>query len=268
MAASGAASGAEAEKSASGRGVSSIDRAADVMFTLARSGASRGVTDIASQLAMSKAVVHRILTSLRKHGLVVLDAKTKRYHLGPSVLELAAAYRSCLDVRSLALDAMHELVEATQETATLSILADGRRVYIDQLMPNREVRMTVQVGSSFPLHAGASSKAFLAWLPEEERRRILALPLEPLTSSTIVDAEELDRELALVREQGFAVSAEERQPGAASVAAPLLDESLQPAAVLSVCGPLGRFKAETAAAATELVSVTRALSLKLGAPLD
>ena len=254
-------------KSTSGRGVGSIERAVDVMFTLARSGA-RGVTDIASHLGMSKAAVHRILTSLRKSGLVVLDARSKHYSLGPSVLELAASYRSGLDVRSLAIDTMRELVEATQETATLSILVDGRRIYVEQFTPNREVRMTVQVGSSFPLHAGASSKAFLAWLPEDERRRILASPLERLTEATVVEAQELDRELTRVRERGFAVSEEERQPGAASVAAPLLDESLQPVAVLSVCGPLQRFKAETDAAAAELVSATRALSRKLGAVLE
>ncbi len=265
---SAASESAETAKSAPGRGVGSIERAVDVMFTLARSGVPRGVTDIASHLGLSKAAVHRILTSLRKSGLVVLDARSKHYSLGPSVLELAAAYRSGLDVRSLAADTMRELVEATQETATLSILVDGRRIYVEQFTPNREVRMTVQVGSSFPLHAGASSKAFLAWLPEDERRRILASPLERLTEATIVDAEELDRELTQVRERGFAVSEEERQPGAASVAAPLLDESLQPVAVLSVCGPLQRFKAETDAAASELVSATRALSRKLGAALE
>ena len=263
----GSAASETAAKSASGRGVGSIERAVDVMFTLARSGA-RGVTDIASHLGMSKAAVHRILTSLRKSGLVVLDARSKHYSLGPSVLELAASYRSGLDVRSLAIDTMRELVEATQETATLSILVDGRRIYVEQFTPNREVRMTVQVGSSFPLHAGASSKAFLAWLPEDERRRILASPLERLTEATVVDAQELERELTRVRERGFAVSEEERQPGAASVAAPLLDESLQPVAVLSVCGPLQRFKAETDAAAAELVSATRALSRKLGAVLE
>lgn len=262
------ASASASAKSAPGRGVGSIERAVDVMFTLARSGVPRGVTDIASHLGLSKAAVHRILTSLRKSSLVVLDARSKHYSLGPSVLELAAAYRSGLDVRSLAVDTMRELVEATQETATLSILVDGRRIYVEQFTPNREVRMTVQVGSSFPLHAGASSKAFLAWLPEDERRRILASPLERLTEATIVDAAELDRELTQVRERGFAVSEEERQPGAASVAAPLLDESLQPVAVLSVCGPLQRFKAETDAAASELVSATRALSRKLGAALE
>ena len=251
-----------------GRGVASVERAGNVLFYLARAGAPRGVTGIASELGISKAVVHRILTSLLERDLVGMDTNTRLYALGPGVLELAASYRSQLDIRVLVLETMRDLVQTTGETSTLSILHNDRRVYVDQITPNREVRMTVEVGSSFPLHAGASSKAFLAWLPEERRRAHLESPLEPLTEATIVDPRELRRELLRIRQQGFAVSLEERQPGAASVAAPLLDEQLSPVAVLSVCGPLQRFTAEIAGVAAELVRATRALSRKLGATLE
>lgn len=252
----------------SGRGVASVERAGNVLFCLARSGAPRGVTGIASELGISKAVVHRILTSLLQRDLVTMDTSTRLYALGPAVLELAAAYRSQLDIRVLALETMRELVATTGETSTLSILHNDRRVYVDQVTPSREVRMTVEVGASFPLHAGASSKAFLAWFPKERQRAFLASPLEPLTEATITDAAELRRELSRIRQQGFAVSLGERQAGAGSVAAPLLDEHLSPVAVLSVCGPLQRFKAEIAKAAAELVSAARSLSRKLGAPLE
>ena len=251
----------------SGRSVASIERAADVLFSLARAGGPQGVTELAASLGISKAVVHRILTSLRDRDLVSADATTRLYSLGPGVLELAASYRSQLDIRALAVDTMRSLVDATRETATLSIVHGGRRVYVDQLTPDREVKMTVQVGSSFPLHAGASSKAFLAWLGPDERERHLTGELAALTDATIVDADELRRELDRIRQQGFAVSLGERQHGAGSVAAPLLDEHLQPVAVISVCGPLERFRDEVAAVAATLVDATRELSARLGAPV-
>jgi len=256
-----------AEGAPVGRGVASVERASDVLFCFA-ADSPRGVTEIASELGISKAVVHRILTSLVQRDLVALDPATRLYSLGPAVLELAAAYRSQLDVRALALDTMRDLVQTTDETSTLSILHNGRRVYVDQVTPGREVKMTVEIGSSFPLHAGASSKAFLAWLPPDERRRHTEPPLAPLTEATIVSPSELRRELDQIREQGFAVSLGERQPGAGSVAAPVLDDQLRPVAVVSVCGPLQRFKPELAAVAAELIGATRALSRKLGAPLD
>lgn len=250
-----------------GRGVATIERAADVLLLFSRSDGTQGVTEIARELEISKAVVHRILTSLRERGLVTSDAATRRYSLGPAVLLLAAAYRRQLDVRSLALDAMRSLSEASDETATLSVRHLDERIYVDQVTPPREVKMTVQIGASFPLHAGSSSKVFLAWLPKTERDAYLrAHKLVALTDETITDEAELKRELDRIRQQGFAVSLGERQPGAASVAAPILDESGEPVAAISVCGPIERFRSEIAGIAALLVEQTRAISTMLGEP--
>ena len=122
--------------------------------------------------------------------------------------------------------------------------------------------MTVQIGASFPLHAGSSSRAFLAWLPKDERDAYLrSHKLVALT-----DEAELTRELDRIRQQGFAVSLGERQFGAASVAAPILDEHGEPIAAVSVCGPIERFRSEIAGIAAQLVEQTRRISLMLGEP--
>ena len=248
------------------RSVATIERAADVLFLFSRSEGTLGVTEIARELDISKAVVHRILTSLRERDLVSTDRRTRRYSLGPAVLKLAAAYRSQLDIRALALEAMRELSESTKETATMSVRHGVERIYVDQVTPPREVKMTVQVGASFPLHAGSSSKAFLAWLPDDEREEYIAeRSLSALTDETITDPAELRRELDRIRQQGFAVSLGERQFGAGSVAAPILDEAGEPVAVISVCGPVERFRSEIAGVAAQLVEQTRELSSRLGA---
>lgn len=247
------------------RSVAAIERAADVLFLFARAQSSLGVTEISKDLGVSKAVVHRILTSLRERDLLTTDPETRRYMLGPAVLELATAYRDQLDVRSLAIDEMRALSAATNETATLSVRHGDRRVYVAQITPPREVKMTVPIGGSFPLHAGASSKAFLAWLTEGEIGLYLAEnPLDALTESTIVSVDELRAELGRVRRQGFAVSLGERQHDAGSVAAPILDHNAAPVAVISVSGPIERFRDEIAGSAAAVVEVTRALSTKLG----
>jgi DNA-binding IclR family transcriptional regulator len=253
-----------ADDTSAGRGVSSIERAVDVLTSFADAGGPLGVTDLANSLGISKAAVHRTLTSLRDRDLVGVDEGSRQYRLGPGVLKLAAAYREQLDIRTEALAVMRDLVDATNETATFSVRSGSQRVYVDQLTPAREVKMTVQVGASFPLHAGSSSKAFLAWLPEEERDEYLSGDLAALTETTIVDRQELARELGRIRQQGFAVSMGERQHGAASVAAPILDEHGQPIAAISICGPQERFQSEVATAASLLVEATRRLSSLTG----
>lgn len=247
------------------RRVATIERAADVLFLFTGDDrTSLGVTEIANDLGISKAVVHRILTSLRDRDLVVSDPTTRKYSLGPAVLALAASYRDQLDVRPMALEAMERLSAATGETATLSIRNGFHRIYVDQVTPPVEVRMTVQTGRPYPLHAGSSSKAFLAFLGQDDQDEFFAHEsLDSLTAITVTDPAALRRELDQIRQQGFAMSLGERQAGAASVAAPVFDRD-GPVAVISVCGPLERLRDRVAEIAVLVLDETRSLSTRLG----
>lgn len=246
--------------------VAAISRALEVLTLFAESGEpTLGVTEISQRLELSKAVVHRILSSFRAKGFVELDEGTRRYSLGARVLQLGLAYLDGVDVRSIARPALEELVAATDETATLSIRSGDSRVYIDQVTPPRDVKMVVTIGQMAPLHAGSSSKAFLAFLPPEEQAAYLAgHPLDALTELTLTDPAKLRRELAAIRKRGYARSLGERLAGSASVAAPVLGHDGTPVAVMSVCGPLERFREEADDAAKLLLAATTDLSRRMG----
>jgi DNA-binding IclR family transcriptional regulator len=222
------------------------------------------VTEIAQALGLSKAAVHRILASLRSRSFVELDEDTRRYSLGPASFELGLSYLARIDVRSLAAPELAWLSRETQETATLSVLAGEGRIYVDQVTPPREIVMSVPLGQRFPLHAGSSSKALLAFLPNDEVENYLHGQLRQFTETTRTDPDELRRDLAQIRSRGFATSAGERQAGAASVAAPVLDHSGRPVATMSVCGPAERLAAELDHAATLLLEATARVSVRMG----
>lgn len=223
-----------------------------------------GVTEIAAELSLSKAAVHRILTSLRSRGLIELDEDSRRYRLGPASLALGLTYLDRLDVRGIARPELVALSRETQETATLSMRTGSTRVYVDQVTPDREVRMSVTLGVPYPLHAGGSSKAFLAFLHEAEIDRYLAGDLQALTGQTVVDPAALRVELARIRELGYASSYGERKPGAASVAAPVFDHHGEPVAVVSVSGPAERFRDEADRCADLLLRSTARISAQMG----
>jgi len=246
--------------------VATVERAADVLVLFAEADSrTLGVTEIAEKLELSKAAVHRILASLRTRGLIDLDEVTRRYALGVTSMRLGLAYLDRLDLRRLAAPELAHLSRTTSETATLSIRTGLSRVYVDQITPSREVIMSVTLGVPYPLHAGSSSKAFLAFLPQEELDAYFAAaPLTALTERTLVGEEELRKEIAAVRRRGYAKSSGERQPGSASVAAPVLDHHGRAAGVISVCGPLERFRGEAKAAAEALLEATARLSAQLG----
>ena len=249
-----------------GESASGIERALDVLTLFVRTESpTLGVTEIADTLGVSKAVVHRQLAAFRSRGFVELEPVTHRYRLGPEILFLGLSYLDQLDVRSLGHETLTQLVAATDETATMSVRVGWSRVYVDQVTPQREVKMFVQLGRAFPLHAGASSKAMLAFLPQAEREEyLLGHHLNPLTARTITDPDRLRKELQVIADQGFAVSFGERDASAGSVAAPVLGHDGVLAGVISVSGPLERFSAEIDKASTQLLAAAQRLSQRLG----
>ena len=244
--------------------VTAIERAADVLALFAEAGPTLGVTEIARMLELSKTVVHRVLASFRAKGFVDFDEHTRRYSLGPMVLTLGLTYLDRIDVRGLAREAMQRLSDQTNETATLSVRSGWTRVYIDQVTPPRDIKMVVPLGRPFPLHAGGSSKALLAFLTREEQEAYLEMPLARLTPLTVTDPDQLRKDLALVRQRGYAMTMGERQSGAGAVAAPVLGLDGRPVAAMSICGPVERFRDEVDAAVELLLETTRSMSKQMG----
>jgi IclR family acetate operon transcriptional repressor len=245
--------------------VASVERAADILLHFTHTDRpDLGITDIANDLGLSKAAVHRLLASLRTRNLVTLDPNTRRYSLGASSLMLGLSVLNGLDVRRLASSELPLISLDTSETATCSIRSNDVRIYVEQVTPQREVIMSVAIGRPYPLHAGASSKAFLAFMERQEVEHFLSQSLPKLTDSTVTNRRVLTKELKEIRARGWAQSTSERQAGAASVAAPILDHSGHPVAVLSVCGPADRFLPEAEACADRLLLSTRKLSAQLG----
>lgn len=245
--------------------IATLERALDVLQQLATEGEpDHGVSELAHSLGMSKGAVHRVLATFRTRGLVERHDVTQRYSLGPAALRLGVAYRDRADVTRLAGPVLERLSRRTRETATLSVrLGRGHRTYVSQVTPDREVIMSVGEGEANPLHEGASGRAFLAFLSEREREQHLAL-LGLCRSTSEPDLERLRQVLARTRVDGWARSRGERLEGASSVAAPVLDHRGLPVAVVSACGPAGRFDERLHAHVVHLLDATAELSAQFG----
>lgn len=225
-------------------GTEAAARVADVLLLFAGGPQYLGVSAISRELGLSKAVVYRILQSLVSRELLATDAGVSGYRLGPASVALGATALRRFDARTVATPILRRLRDETGETTTLSGLVGDERVYLDQFESPREIKMTVEVGGRFPLHAGSSGKVILAFLPEERREAVLRLPLNPLTDKTIIDKEHLRATLADIAHEGVAVSLGERQFGAGSVAAPLFGPDGEVHGSISICGPQYRFTPE------------------------
>jgi DNA-binding IclR family transcriptional regulator len=248
------------------RSIAAVERAMDVLLLFGRTGRpDLGVTEIATELGLTKAAVHRILTALRSRDLITVDAVTRRYALGHAAIALGRAYLARMDLRARAAPELRRLAQRVGETATLSIRRGDTRLYVDQVVPPHELKVEVSLGIPYPLHAGASSKAILAFLDEAEVDAVIGRHgLEPLTGRTVVDEDRLRKELAAIRKRGHATSQGERQEGTASVAAPVFDHDGRVIAALSVAGPLTRFKGRMAECAPAVAESAARISAQLG----
>jgi DNA-binding IclR family transcriptional regulator len=249
----------------SGTGTEAADRVADVLLLFTDGPSTLGVTRIARELGLSKAVVHRILQSLTARGMIAYEPSSREYRLGPAIAALGARALRESDLRSAALEVLRGLRDATGETATLTSPVPNGRVYLDQFEGVHEIKMTVELGRRFPLHAGSSGKCMLAFLPAEERDRVLAGRLDALTPDTVVDPDALRAELAEISARGYAVSAGERQADAASVAAPLFGLSGEVIGAISACGPRYRVTTDFAERiAPQITAAAAEISQRMG----
>lgn len=228
-------------------GTESASRVAAVLYLFTVGPASLGVSEASRELGLSKAVVHRIFQSLTARGFLLLDESTRTYRLGPASAALGARALRDLDMRSAARPVLEHLRDRTGETTTLSELVGESRVYLDQFESRQTIKMVVELGRAYPLHAGGSGKAILAFLPADVRNRVLTGRLEQLTAATITDSQRLSEDLMEFAARGYAVSLGERQHDAGSVAAPIFDSDQQVIGAISVCGPVSRFDPDSIA---------------------
>jgi len=202
------------------------------------------VSDLSKELQLSKSTVHRLLKSLEMSGMVMQDPLTRRYYLGPLILELAAQPGIAHHGLTLcAFSEMKRLRDLCRETVLLHIRCGVERLCLDELQSLEQIKYTGGKGVSTPIYTGSAGKVLLSKLPDAELHVILEnLTLVLLTPSTVKDKETLLTEVMKAREQGYAMSFGERTPGSASISVPV-SNYICPVA-LSVLGPDNRFSSK------------------------
>ncbi len=169
------------------------------------------------------------------------DAVSNLYRPGPGLFELAHQGLEQIELRYLAAPELDALCHQTNETVHLAVLDKGEVVYLEKRESNHTIRMYSAVGRRAPVHCTGLGKAMLAFLPQSEQEVILcSRELRRYTPRTLTDREALTRELASIRERGYAMDLEEHEEDICCVAAPVLDHCGRVVAAMSVTMPAFR----------------------------
>jgi DNA-binding IclR family transcriptional regulator len=202
-----------------------LDRAVAVLNAVERGARTLGA--IRSETALTRSTAHRLVASLEEHGLLFRVGGVG-YALGPRLLGLASAAMRELPLRELARPALERLARSTGESAQLFVRDGDRRICVDTVESDQELRTIVDVGASLPLTRGSAGKVFLAWGPPPDEERI---------------DDRLAQQIATTSRRGWADSVGEREAGVASVSAPIFGPAGDLLAAISVSGPASRLGA-------------------------
>lgn len=221
-------------------GVGVIDKSVALLDALATSPCS--LNELVAATGLPRPTAHRLALALEHHGLVARDADG-RFILGPRIGEWSEP-GSLLGVDAV----VRHLRDQTQESAQVYRRSGDVRLCIAAAEPHSGLRDTVPIGARLTMQAGSAAQVLVAWLPAAERRALL------------VGAAFDDSELDLVRERGWAHSVGQREPGVASLAAPVRDAAGHVIAAVSISGPIERLARPSSSQRRAVRAAAQALS--------
>ena len=202
------------------------------------------VAEIARELDLPRSTAYRYIAALRSHHLVEEAADGPGYRLGTKILELAATM-SRRPIRGVALPYMERIARETGETVILCGLREREGICLEKVDGHHALRVSYELGDTYPLHASATGKAILAHLDPDERRSIVKKGgLARLTETTITDPSALDREVAKIGSDGYSESDGEAIVGTRGIAAPIFSFADRVVASIGVSVPRHRGEGE------------------------
>jgi IclR family pca regulon transcriptional regulator len=249
----------------------SLERGLAVLSAFSSTRPLIGVSEIARDVGLSRSSAHRYIATLAALGYLEQDRATRKYRLGPRVLDLGFSAINSMELRELALPYLQALSDATGHTVNMAVLDGVDVVYVERCrsasIGQREIDLNLHVGSRLPAYCTSMGKVLLAGLEREElERRLGLLELTLRGPNTIVGVESLLGELDTVRERGIAVNNEELAYGLRSIAAPVRgrDGEVVAAINLAVHRSLVSMKDLVARLGPQLRASAREISVRSG----
>ena len=260
----GSSASAGGKRSAKPRGIQSILIGFHILDRLAESPTPLGLKHLAEASNMPTNKLRFYLVSFLELGLVVQEAPSGRYSLGPTALRLGLAALEKFDIVNHARSEMPLLADQLGFSVFLAVWGTHGPTIVDRVDGRNRTVLEIRVGTVLPLQTSAMgraygaflSKAIIAPLLKAERRQGLVVDDFPMQGTPAGEA---------IRASRLSVSSERLLAGFTAIASPILDRAGSPVAMLSVVGPVGPLKdryEDTPAHA--LIELTTRLSRQLG----
>lgn len=248
-----------------GSGLRTLERGLAVLELLGATEDGFPISEVAQRLELPMGTTHRLLQTLMHADYVEQDPQSRRYQLGLKVLELRGATVGAMRIAAEARPFLGDLMLRTGLLAHLAVYRGGNVVYIDRVDNPASLNQYVPIGKKAPAHATSLGKALLAHATEDEIVAFLGRhELTSFTLATITDAATLRRELAVIRQRGYALDQGESREDRHCLAAPIFDYTGRAVAAASVAGRPDDVEPRLAELASAVMDIGREVSGRFG----
>ena len=256
-------------------GIQSVEVGFNLLEVLSNAGAPLNLRDLAVQANMSAAKAHRYLVSFQRLGLVMQDAATTRYDLGPAALKLGLASLARIDAVKLARARSAPLMTQIGQTLALAVWGNQGPTMVHWEESPRVITVNLRLGDVMPLLSSATGLCFAAFMAT--RQTAAKTRLDGLLKAELASIQKLGRQdlpgtlqavdvlLDEARRHGAARVVNTLLPGVGGFCAPVFDADGHMVLGMVALGSMTSFDANyDGAVAAPLKAAAQQLSADLG----
>jgi DNA-binding IclR family transcriptional regulator len=223
--------------------VKSVVKVLDILEHLGAARSAVSVSDLARDIGLNVSTAFRLLQTLTARGYVEQERSNRGYQLGPRVFQMGSTYLQGNDLASIARPHLEALRDEVGETAYLVVFSQGEIIQLCKADGKQLVSAMVRPMVREPAYCTATGKVLLSVLsPDEFDKYMESVSLQAFTPQTITTKTALRKDIAKVREKGFALDIEEFVPNLCCVAIPVSGANEASMAAISIATPKMRFK--------------------------
>ena len=217
--------------------VPAVERALDILEFLMSRNEAISIKEISERLSIPNVTVFRIVKSLESKGYVYKQGSGGKYILGVKAVSFGNTVNKESNLSQIANAFMYELAKKSGQTVQLGVLFEYRVMYIDQIRTSDSLIHIEPTREPFAVNISAGGKVLVAYLSEAKQKDFLTQAvLNKNTPNSIADKSEFQRELILVKSQGYAIDDEIFARGVRCIAAPIFNINRECVASLGITG--------------------------------
>ncbi|MET8979996.1 IclR family transcriptional regulator [Streptomyces sp. NPDC004539] len=250
----------------------SLERGLLVLSSFSENRPVLGISELGREVGLNRSTTYRYVATLAKLGYLRQDPESRKYSLGPKVVDLGFAAINSMEITRVAGPFLQALSDETGYTVSMAVLDGPDIVFVDRRRSSRAgafaLGLHLHVGSRLPAYCTSLGKVLLAHQePAALRDLIDRTDLARRGPRTITAREQLMVALARVRRTGLAPNDEELAPGLRSLAAPVRDRSGAVVAAVNVAVHLTVRNASAESVMSRLEAPLRRTGLEISARL-